>query len=151
MAPELIVADEPVSALDVSVQAQIINVLVELQERTGVSCLLIAHGLGADRQISHRVGVTHLGAMTEISDVDTIFFAHASHPYTIGLLSGVPSPDPNHQSDLLLGGEPPVQPELVSGCRFRARCPFAQSRCEVEEPVLDERSSGHWVACHFPC
>jgi oligopeptide/dipeptide ABC transporter ATP-binding protein len=147
--PRFIVADEPVSALDVSVQAQILNLLVELQEQLGLTYLVIAHGLAVVRHMSRRVGVMYLGRMVELATSEAMF-AHPAHPYTAALLAAAPVPDPSQRKRrIMLSGELPSAAHLPSGCRFRTRCPLAQARCAEEEPLLRQIRTGQWAACHF--
>ncbi|NMP22595.1 dipeptide ABC transporter ATP-binding protein [Sulfobacillus harzensis] len=147
--PKLVVADEPVSALDVSIQSQILNLMEDLQREFGLTYLFIAHGLNVIRHISDRVGVMYLGVMMEVADADEIY-KHPLHPYTEALFSAIPMPNPaaRHERIILQGDVPsPVNPP--SGCRFHTRCPIAQEQCKVERPPLKESAPGHWVACHF--
>ncbi|MDX6251221.1 MAG: peptide/nickel transport system ATP-binding protein [Kribbellaceae bacterium] len=148
--PKFIVADEAVSALDVSVQAQVINLLMDLQRELGLTYLFIAHGLDVVRHISTRVGVMYLGKLVEVADTEKIFTSPA-HPYTGALLSALPVPDPHRVRDrVVLQGEIPSPIDPITGCRFRTRCPRAVERCAVEEPALRRISDNQLAACHFP-
>ena len=147
--PKLIVCDEPVSALDVSVQAQILNLLKDLQEQYGVSYLFIAHGMAAVKHISSRVGVMYLGKLVEVAPADEIF-ERCMHPYTRALMSSIPIPDPFYEKKrIVLRGEVPNPIDPPSGCKFHTRCERACERCKTEEPALREITPGHFAACHF--
>ena len=145
--PKFIVCDEPVSALDVSVQAQVVNLLQDLQERLGLTYLFISHGLSVVEHISTRVGIMYLGKLVEVASSEEIFH-NPLHPYTKALLSAIPVPDPDARRERLpLTGEIPTAISPPSGCRFRTRCPMAEPRCAENEPQLVEVSPGHFVAC----
>jgi oligopeptide/dipeptide ABC transporter ATP-binding protein len=151
MEPVLIVCDEPVSALDVSIQAQIINLLEDLQKRLGLSYLFIAHDLSVVRHISDRVVVMYLGKVAEVAD-RTSLYENPLHPYSRALLSAVPIPDPKIEATRdhsVLRGEVPSPLNPPAGCVFHPRCPIAESRCSAQIPALREVKPGHWAACHL--
>jgi peptide/nickel transport system ATP-binding protein len=148
--PKVIVCDEAVSALDVSIQAQILNLLKKLQRELGLTYVFIAHGLPAVRHISDRIGVMYLGRMVELSDRDEIF-EKPLHPYTQALLDSVPIPDPKLRKEhQLIEGEIPNPSNPPSGCHFHPRCPYATDRCRQEDPEYREIMPKHFVACHHP-
>ena len=147
--PDLIICDEAVSALDVSVKAQIINLLADLQAALGLTLLFISHDLAIVEHLTHRVAVMYLGKIVELTDRRTLF-ASSHHPYTRALLSAVPVPDPTAKRQrIILTGDVPSPINPPSGCRFHTRCPFAFDRCRVEEPVLRPVGAGHLSACHL--
>jgi oligopeptide/dipeptide ABC transporter ATP-binding protein len=147
--PELLVADEPVSALDVSVRAQIVNLLADLRRRRGLALLFIGHDLAVVEQLADRVAVLYLGQIVELAPRAALF-GRPAHPYTVSLLSAVPVPDPGRaRQRLVLPGEMPSPTAPPSGCRFHPRCPIARPVCGVEVPPLREAAAGHHVACHF--
>lgn len=148
--PEFIVCDEPVSALDVSIQAQVVNMFEDLQEKFGLTYLFIAHDLSIVNHISSRIGVMYLGHLVELADSDQITF-HSMHPYTRSLISAVPIADPkvaraSHR--IILSGDVPSPLNPPSGCPFRTRCPYADEQCASETPRFKEEQAGHFVACH---
>ena len=154
--PEFIIADEPISSLDVNIQAQILNLMIDLQERLGLTYLFIAHDLAVVRHICDRIVVLYLGRVVEIAPANELFTA-SQHPYTRYLISSVPIPDAHaerRRKRLPLQGEPPSAVNPPSGCRFRTRCPIAKPICAAEPPPLlvqaGGRPDGHVVACHFP-
>lgn len=149
--PDFIVADEPVSALDVSVQAQVVNLLQDLQEQFKLTYLFISHGLAVVEHISSRVGVMYLGKLVELADAESLY-SDARHPYTKALLASIPQPDPELARSSVrtgLGGEMPTPLNPPSGCRFHTRCPQAIDRCRSEEPAFREVAPGHFAACHL--
>ncbi len=151
--PKLVVADEPVSALDVSIQAQIINLLEQLQTELGLTIIFIAHDLSVVRHVCDRIAVMYLGKVVELADADQLF-EHPRHPYTGALLSAVPVPDPRlarEKQRQVLGGDVPSPTNPPQACRFHTRCPKARDgHCNVEEPLLDVKDGGNLAACHYP-
>ncbi len=147
-APELLVCDEPISALDVSIQAQVMNLLVELQQRFGMALLFISHDLRAVRQMSRRVAVMYLGRIVEEGEPDAVLHAPA-HPYSRALVSAIPHPSKRGQPRQVLQGDPPNPADRPSGCAFHPRCPVALPRCTVEAPLLLPRADARLVACHL--
>jgi oligopeptide/dipeptide ABC transporter ATP-binding protein len=147
--PALIVLDEPVSALDVSIRAQVMNLLKDLQDRLGIAYLLIAHDLATVRYLSHQVAVMYLGQIVEFADGE-VLFTHPQHPYTQALIAAALPGRMNQSSEIvLLNTDVPSPANPPSGCRFHTRCPFAMPRCVVEEPLMRETEPGHRVACHL--
>jgi oligopeptide/dipeptide ABC transporter ATP-binding protein len=149
--PSFLVLDEPVSALDVSIQSQILRLLLDLQQRLGLTYLFIAHDLAVVGQVSDRVAVMYLGQVVELAERAALY-RQPRHPYTLALLSAVPYPDPGverRRRRIILQGEIPSPVRPPAGCRFHTRCPIAAERCRVEVPALRQLGPGHWVACHF--
>jgi len=147
--PELLIADEPVSALDVSIQAQVINLFEDLQRQLGLTYLFIAHDLRVVKHISDRVAVMYLGQIVELAESDELY-RNPLHPYTQALLSAIPVTDPKTKRQrIILEGDPPSPIQVPAGCRFHPRCPKRFDPCDTETPVLREVSPGHWVSCHL--
>ena len=147
--PQLLICDEPVSALDVSIQAQILNLLQDLQSQFQLTYLFISHDLSVVRHLTDRVAVMYVGKIVEIADTDDVF-EDIQHPYTEALLSSAPTPDPRaKRKQVPLKGEVPDPANPPSGCYFHPRCQYAKDRCKTETPLLRETKSGHWSACHF--
>jgi len=147
--PDLVICDEPISALDVSIQAQVVNMLEDLQEELGLTYLFITHDLSMVRHISDRIGVMYLGKIVELAPNEALYRAPA-HPYTQALLASIPVADPEARRDVTpMAGEIPSPINLPSGCRFRTRCPFATALCAEREPELRELGDGHAAACHY--
>ena len=149
--PKLIICDEPVSALDVSIQAQILNLLSDLQKQFHLTYIFIAHGLPTVQHISSQVAVMYLGKIVEQADKTTLF-SRPMHPYTEGLMAAVPIPDPDLRTDdgPLLEGDMPSPTNLPQGCRFHPRCKYCQEKCLTQSPELQDAGGGHLVACHYP-
>jgi peptide/nickel transport system ATP-binding protein/oligopeptide transport system ATP-binding protein len=147
--PKVIIGDEPVSALDVSIQAQVINLLMDLQRDFQLSYLFIAHDLAVVEHISHRIAVMYLGRFVEYTDKKTLF-TNPQHPYTEALLAAVPVPNPSlKRKKLVLEGDVPSPINPPSGCHFHTRCPYAMPECRIDVPELREIQPGHWVSCHL--
>ncbi|MDO4331918.1 MAG: ABC transporter ATP-binding protein [Eubacteriales bacterium] len=148
--PEFIVCDEPISALDVSIQAQVVNMFEDLQQKYGLTYLFIAHDLSVVKHISDRIGVMYLGKLVELADSYELI-GHSMHPYTKSLISAIPIADPKKaraNKRIVLSGDVPSPLNPPSGCRFRTRCPYADEKCACEEPVWQETAPGHFAACH---
>ncbi|SHK80894.1 ABC transporter ATP-binding protein [Desulforamulus aeronauticus] len=147
--PKLIICDEPVSALDVSIQSQVLNLLKDLQQEFGLTYLFIAHGLNAVKHVSNRIGVMYLGKMVELAG-DEELYSNPLHPYSKALLSAVPIPDPRAKKErIILNGDVPSPVNPPQGCRFHTRCYCAQDICNHHEPIFKRIKPGHWVACHL--
>jgi oligopeptide/dipeptide ABC transporter ATP-binding protein len=149
MSPKLIVADEPVSALDVSIRSQVINILQDIQEKEGTAYLFISHDMATVKHMADRLAVMYLGKIMEFAPKDR-FFAGPYHPYSHALLSAVPASHPRLKRErILLAGDPPSPTAIPPGCRFHPRCPIAQERCRIEVPEPRDVGPGHAVACHY--
>lgn len=147
--PSLVVCDEPVSALDVSIQSQIINLMMDMQEERKISYIFISHDLSVVKHISNRVGVMYLGSLVELADKDEIY-ENPQHPYTKALMAAIPKPDPTQRSSMeAIHGEIPSNVNVPSGCKFHPRCPYAKDICKTQEPAAKEIKPGHVVLCHF--
>lgn len=148
--PEFVVCDEPVSALDVSIQSSIINLMMDLQERMGLSYMFISHDLGVVKHISDRIGVMYLGSMIELADKNSLF-NNPIHPYTEALLEAIPLPDPSKKKTMkIIEGDIPSNIKPPSGCKFHTRCPYAKDICSSEVPEFKNYGNNHFAACHFP-
>lgn len=150
--PKLIICDEPVSALDVSIQAQILNLLIALQKKLQLTYIFIGHGIPAVKYISDRIAVMYMGEIVEIASKKELF-KHTKHPYTQGLISAVPVPDPtlrNENDRIIIENDVPDQINMAEGCRFYSRCPFGTDKCKNEKPGLLAKENEHFVACHYP-
>ena len=149
--PEFIVCDEPISALDVSIQSQVVNMLEDMQQELGLTYLFIAHDLSVVRHISNRIGVMYLGSLVELAESYELN-KHPLHPYTKTLLSAVPVPDPEvsrKRQRIVLEGDIPSPMNPPKGCRFHTRCPYATDKCKEAAPQFKEHAPGHWAACHL--
>jgi len=147
--PDLLICDEPVSALDVSIQSAILNLFKEMQQEMGLSYLFISHDMSVVRHVCDRIAVMYLGQIMELADEKTLF-DHTLHPYSIALMSAIPVPDPRHRKErILLAGDPPSPIDPPSGCPFRTRCIHATAACKEQKPLLREVEPGHFVACHL--